>query len=299
MREQMRQTVEAAQDTICEALEALDDARFEEDRWEREGGGGGRSRVLQGGSIFEKAGVNSSVVYGTLSEEAAAAMRARRGKELGTSREFFATGVSLVFHPRNPWVPTVHANFRYFELGEGDAWWFGGGADLTPNFLDEEDAVHFHTTFKTTCDRHDPSYYPKYKAWCDRYFRIPHRGESRGVGGIFFDDLEGDDPAVLHAFVADCAASFLPAYMPLVMRHKDRPFSEAQRKWQLLRRGRYAEFNLVYDRGTLFGLRTAARIESVLMSLPPLARWDYVPSEEREPEAQRLLAVLREPRDWV
>jgi coproporphyrinogen III oxidase len=228
-------------------------------------------------------------------------MRSRRG-ELPDARDFFATGISLVMHPHNPMAPTVHANFRYFEVGEGEAAWFGGGADLTPSYLVEEDVRHFHETWKTACDAHDAAYHPRFKAWCDDYFNIPHRGERRGVGGIFFDDLEADATHDLQArfdFVSDCATAFLPSYMPIVERRQGLAFTEQNKAWQQLRRGRYVEFNLVYDRGTIFGLRTNARIESVLMSLPLTARWEYDHQPTPDSDEGRMLAVLRSPVDWV
>jgi len=214
----------------------------------------------------------------------------------GQGRAFYATGVSLVIHPRNPYVPTVHANFRYFE--KGDAWWFGGGADLTPYYLFEEDARHFHATLKAACDRHGAAHYAAFKAACDDYFVIAHRRERRGVGGIFFDYLGGDAEARF-AMVADLGKAFLPAYLPIVERRGNTPYGERERAWQLLRRGRYVEFNLVYDRGTLFGLRTDGRIESILMSLPPLARWESLPDPDPASAEAKLLEVLRTPRDWA
>ena len=301
MRDKMEAMVRNAQDEICDAVSKLDGTSFHEDTWERPGGGGGTSRVIQGGNVFEKAGVNVSVVYGTLSEEAARSMGG--GQELGNQDlDFFATGISLVIHPHNPMAPTAHANFRYFERGDGSkpgSWWFGGGADLTPSYLFEEDCRHFHQTFKDTCDKHDPAYYPEYKAWCDRYFQIKHRGETRGVGGIFFDNLKDKPADEILAFSTECAASVVPAYLPLVERRKDMDFTPAQKDWQQLRRGRYVEFNLVYDRGTVFGLRTAGRIESILMSLPLTARWEYCNEPEAGSDEDKLLEVLRTPRDWV
>ena len=301
MRIAMPELARDTQDAICRALTEIDGGRFQEDTWERPGGGGGWSRVLQEGQVFEKAGVNVSVVHGTLSEQAASAMRARRA-DVPDDRRFFATGISLVLHPHNPMCPTVHANFRYFELGDGVACWFGGGADLTPSYLFEEDAQHFHGVWKQACDSHDPTYYPRFKAWCDDYFYLPHRGERRGIGGIFFDDLEPDpqhDLTARFAFVQSCCAAFLPSYLPILERRKDAKFTEQQRAWQQIRRGRYVEFNLVYDRGTLFGLKTNARIESVLMSLPLTARWEYDHHPEPTSDEGRLVAVLREPRAWV
>ncbi len=308
MRARMEAMVKAAQDDICAAIEKLDDAgpgpggHFQEDTWQREGGGGGRSRVLQEGAVFEKAGVGVSVVHGTLSAEAARSMGGGRGLNEGSDLRFFATGVSLVIHPRNPMAPTAHANYRYFERGDGSeegSWWFGGGADLTPAYLFDEDAVHFHRVHKEACDRHDARFYPRFKQQCDEYFLIPHRGERRGVGGIFFDDLHDREADALLAFAADCAASFVPAYLPLVERRKDMPFSEQHKRWQQLRRGRYVEFNLVYDRGTTFGLRTGGRVESILMSLPLTARWEYDQHPAPGSEEARLLEVLRHPPAWI
>lgn len=277
------------QDTICLALEAADgEAHFREDLWERDGGGGGRTRVMENGALFEKAGVNFSAVEGTLPEELA--------KKLGggDEREFFATGVSLVLHPLNPYVPTVHANFRYLE--RGNTGWFGGGADLTPYYPFREDVVHFHHTLKQACDQHHASYYPKFKKWCDEYFTIKHRDEMRGVGGIFFDYLKGDLREIF-AFVRSAGESLLPAYLPIIEKRRRLSFGEREREFQLIRRGRYVEFNLVYDRGTTFGLETRGRTESILMSMPPLARWnyDYHPAPGT-PEAEAW--TYYQPKDW-
>jgi coproporphyrinogen III oxidase len=290
--------VRQAQDRITLALTERDPSGFQEDRWTRDGGGGGITRVLQDGAVFDNAGVNTSVVHGELPEAAMEAMRAKRDLNTKT-RQFFATGISLVLHPRNPMAPTVHANYRYFELGDREAWWFGGGADLTPSYLFKEDATHFHGTLKSACDRHDPAYYPRFKPWCDRYFHIPHRGEARGVGGIFFDDLNDRPQEEIFAFSKDCAASFLPSYLPILDRRRDLDFTDGQRAWQGLRRGRYVEFNLVYDRGTIFGLRTGARTDSVLMSLPRTARWGYAHQPEPGSPEAALTDVLREPRAWA
>jgi coproporphyrinogen III oxidase len=294
-------------DEISEFFETLDGkATFREDRWERPGGGGGHSRVMIDGDLFEKAGVNRSVVHGTLPPAAVARLGGRAPE--GESARFFATGVSLVMHPHNPHVPTVHLNVRYFELSAMDGTvldgWFGGGTDLTPFMPWEEDAVDFHRVLKETCDAHDSAYYPRFKAWCDDYFVNTHRDqERRGVGGVFFDNLRpGVDgmPArdALHAFVYAIGAVLPSAYGPIANRRRQLPFTEAQRHFQLLRRGRYVEFNLVHDRGTIFGLQTAARIESVLMSLPPLAAWDYAPEFAPGSEEARLIAMLA-PREWV
>lgn len=277
------------QDEISAGLEAIDGrARFEEDLWQRPGGGGGRSRVLVDGAVFERAGVNFSEVHGELPEVLAAEMP-------GEGRSFVATGVSLVLHPLNPHVPTVHANFRY--IAKGQTWWCGGGADLTPYVAYEEDARHFHRTLRSACDRHDPDYYPRFKKRCDEYFYLPHRAEARGIGGIFFDNLSGD-PERIFRFVEDVGHAFLDCYLPIVERRREQAWTDRQRAFQLLRRGRYVEFNLIYDRGTVFGLKTKGRTESILMSMPPLARWEYdhVP-EPGSPEAA--LVALLQPRDWL
>lgn len=281
------------QQRITCRLEALDGAaRFREDAWQREGGGGGFTRVLEGGALFEKAGVNWSDVRGELPEDFARQIP-------GEGRAFRATGVSLVLHPLTPMVPTVHANFRFLEKGERR--WFGGGADLTPYYPWREDVVHFHRTWKTVCDRHDPAHYPRFKKWCDEYFTLPHRGETRGVGGIFFDYLEGSDEAGLErvfAFVRDAGEAFLDAYVPIAERRRAEPYGEAERAFQLWRRGRYVEFNLLYDRGTVFGLKTGGRTESILMSLPPLARWVY---DHRPAPGSREAALFEylKPTDWL
>jgi coproporphyrinogen III oxidase len=278
------------QDRICAAVTALDGAGpFREDPWTRAGGGGGRTRVLADGGVFEKAGVNYSEVFGQFSEEFAAQIP-------GEGRDFTATGISLVLHPRNPLVPTVHANFRY--LTRGSKWWFGGGADLTPYYPFRADVIHFHQTWQGVCTRHGPPVdYRRFKKWCDDYFFLAHRGEARGVGGIFFDYLEGDFDRLL-AFVQDAGNAFEDAYLPIARRHRDDPYTEAQRAWQEFRRGRYVEFNLIYDRGTLFGLKTGGRTESILMSLPPVVRWryDYQPAPG-SPEAE--LYDYLKPQDWA
>ncbi|MCI0650882.1 MAG: oxygen-dependent coproporphyrinogen oxidase [Planctomycetes bacterium] len=302
MRKEMEELVRSAQDSICAALAKLDGGRFLEDEWERPGGGGGRSRVLEGGAVLERAGVNVSVVHGALPEDAARAMRGGAGEALPAGVSFFAAGISLVIHPRNPFVPTVHANYRYFECGEpgaSGAWWFGGGADLTPCYLFEEDAAHFHRTLKRACEAHDPAYYPRFKRWCDDYFLIRHRGERRGVGGIFFDDLRDRPAPVIFSFLKECVGSFLGSYLPIVERRCGLSFTDEHRRWQALRHGRYVEFNLIYDRGTTFGLRTGARTESVLMALPRTARWEYGYDPNPESPEGRLVQVLRVPRDWA
>ncbi len=290
LKQRMVAFIHALQDDICGALERLDGgARFREDPWEREGGGGGRSRVLEGGAFLEKGGVSTSVVFGQLEDTFSKRLQ-------GEGRDFWAAGLSLVLHPRNPHVPTVHANYRLIH--QGPKAWFGGGADLTPYYLYDEDAAHFHRTLKAACDRHDAAHYPRFKAECDRYFHLRHRGEARGVGGLFFENMGGELEREF-AFVQDVARAFLPSYLPIAERRKDTPHTEAQRRWQEVRRGRYVEFNLLYDRGTIFGLETRGRTESILMSLPPQVRWryDYHP-EPGTPEA-RLEEVLRAPRDWA
>jgi coproporphyrinogen III oxidase len=277
------------QDRIAQSIESLDGNHFREDTWSREGGGGGRTRVLEEGRVFEKAGVNFSSVHGNLPEQFASKI------PLGTGTEFFATGISLVFHPRNPMVPAVHANFRYLE--KGDASWFGGGSDLTPCYPFAEDAAHFHRTLKQACDRHDVEFYPRFKKWCDEYFVLKHRGEMRGVGGIFFDYVQGDFEKNF-AFVRQAGDAFLDAYLPIARRRMDEPYGEPERQYQLYRRGRYVEFNLLYDRGTIFGLETRGRTESILMSLPPLVRWvyDFKPAPgSREEKALEFF----QPRDWA
>ena len=265
--------VEEQQAAICKTLESLDGQSFQKDRWERAGGGGGLTSILSDGGLFERAGVNTSTVWGELDGDS-------------RDRRFFATGVSMVLHPKSPMVPTMHANFRY--LTRGDDGWFGGGSDLTPFYPHREDVIIFHTSWKEICDRHDPTYYARFKRWCDEYFYLPHRGETRGVGGIFFDDLR-DNPEAVFRFVADCASNVLLPYLPIVRRRRDEPYGERERQFQLLRRGRYVEFNLLYDRGTSFGLATGGRTESILMSLPPLARWCYnYEPEAASPEAQAM-----------
>ncbi|KFO26666.1 oxygen-dependent coproporphyrinogen-III oxidase, mitochondrial [Fukomys damarensis] len=291
---------------VCQALAQVDcGASFSVDRWERKEGGGGISCVLQDGRVFEKAGVSISVVHGNLSEEAAKQMRSR-GKVLKTKNgklPFSAMGVSSVIHPKNPHAPTIHFNYRYFEVEEADGnkqWWFGGGCDLTPTYLNQEDAVHFHRTLKEACDQHGPDLYPKFKKWCDDYFFITHRGERRGIGGIFFDDLDSPSKEEVFRFVQSCAQAVVPSYIPLVKKHCEESFTPQEKLWQQLRRGRYVEFNLLYDRGTKFGLFTpGSRIESILMSLPLTARWEYMHSPSENSKEAEILEVLRHPKDWV
>jgi coproporphyrinogen III oxidase len=307
------------QDEICAGLQAVDGVSlFKEDSWEREEGGGGRSRVLTEGGVFEQAGVNFSEVWG---HQLPPSILKQRPEAAG--HQFYATGTSMVLHPRNPYAPTVHLNYRYFEAGP--VWWFGGGADLTPYYPFAEDASHFHRTFQQTCNKHHPEYYPVFKRWCDEYFYLKHRNETRGIGGIFFDYQDGLDPLYrgphpdkaaalysdqlppqknrswedLFAFVSDCGRTFLPAYAPIVEKRHRTEYGDRERQFQLYRRGRYVEFNLVYDRGTIFGLQTNGRTESILMSLPPLVRWEYgYRPEPNTPEAE-LYEVFLKPNDWA
>ena len=285
------------QERICNALAAEDGQPFREDGWERPGGGGGRSRVLEGGRLFEKAGVNFSHVFGEGLPPSATAQR----PELA-GRGFQAMGVSLVIHPRNPYVPTSHANVRFFIAEKPDAnpvWWFGGGFDLTPYYGDPDDARHWHATAKAACDPFGDDVYARYKQWCDDYFFLKHRGEPRGIGGLFFDDLNEWGFGRSFAFMRSVGDHYVPAYLPIVQRRRGRPYGDREREFQLYRRGRYVEFNLVYDRGTIFGLQTGGRTESILMSLPPLVSWryDWHP-EPGSPEAE-LYEVYLKPRDWL
>lgn len=305
--------IQALQESITTQLETLEPtARFHSSYYLRDNQKGfGDSRVLQDGQTFEKAGCNISVIKSTLSVAAVKQMRAERFDWWDGVSElpYFVAGCSLVVHPRNPHAPTVHFNYRYFEIqdpqdpaGPPKAWWFGGGTDLTPSYLYDEDVQHFHGLYKKACDAHDPTYYPRFKKWCDEYFRIPHRGESRGVGGIFFDDLADRSPDAIFAFVRDASNSFLPAYFPLVAARSQQSYTPAQKEWQQLRRGRYVEFNLVYDRGTKFGLAMKEpRTESILMSLPLTARWEYEPKTAtiEGSEEKRLLDILQVPVEWV
>lgn len=286
------------QDRICFALSQEDnDALFLEDSWEREQGGGGRSRVLENGAVFEKAGVNFSHVHGDALPPSATAAR----PELA-GRSFQAMGVSLVIHPHNPYVPTSHANVRFFiaeKEGEEPVWWFGGGFDLTPYYGFEEDVVHWHQTAKDACAPFGDEIYPEFKAWCDRYFYLKHRDEPRGVGGLFFDDLNRFGFEKSFALMRSIGDAYVPAYQPIVARRKGHDYGERERDFQLYRRGRYVEFNLVYDRGTIFGLQSGGRTESILMSLPPLVRWEYdYQPESGTPEAELYEKFLIH-REWL
>lgn len=290
-------TARAIQEHITAFVREVEGAPLREDTWQRPGGGGGRTRVIADGRVFEKGGVNWSAVHGTLTADAAKAMAAR-DVEVGDGR-FFATGTSVVLHPRHPRIPTVHCNYRYFELDNGRTWWVGGGADLTPYYVDEDGFRHFHAVHKAVCDAVDPSWHPRFKAWADDYFHLRHRSEHRGIGGLFFDDLADRDLDELLAFQRSCGQAFTDAYRPFVDAWRDRPVLPHERDWQLHRRGRYVEFNLVWDRGTVFGLHTQARIESVLMSLPPHARWTYDHHPDPGTPEAALIEVLTTPRDWV
>ncbi|KAI0632342.1 Coproporphyrinogen oxidase [Trametes polyzona] len=343
MRQRVEEYISKLQDDIVSALEKLDPnaPAFKRDAWLRAQGGRGLSCVFAvpvpppgvapQETVLEKGGVNISVVHGMLPPPAIKQMRADHSSipDVQSSVPFFAAGISLVIHPRNPHAPTVHANYRYFEITEPPtdaeqaagkpgkliAWWFGGGSDLTPSYLYEEDAAHFHRTIRDACAPHGAAVYPTFKRWCDEYFFIAHRGEARGIGGIFFDDLcdephkkfaDGDarprTPDEIFAFIKAAGDAFVPSYVPILERRIRTPSDEHERRWQLLRRGRYVEFNLVYDRGTKFGLMTpGARIESILMSLPETARWEYMSELGTDPETRegKLVEVLKTPREWI
>ena len=300
MKESFYNYICELQDTITAALELADGgASFKEDIWERPEGGGGRTRVLEDGVVFEKGGVNISGVHGTLPKSMQTHLNV-------SEASFYACGLSLVLHPKNPMAPTVHANWRYFEMYDLDGnivdQWFGGGLDLTPYYLFEEDAIHFHQTCKNACGRHDPKFYSEYKKKCDAYFWNAHRDEARGLGGLFFDYLKPTPKRSLeewYAFVTDVADNFLEAYLPILDRRKDLPYTEEQKKWQEIRRGRYVEFNLVHDKGTLFGLKTNGRIESILMSLPPKVQWHYDYQPEKDSPEAMLMEVIMKPKNWV
>ena len=300
MKDKFYKYIQELQDVITAKLEEVDGkAKFQEDIWKREEGGGGRTRVIENGSVFEKGGVNISGVHGKLPKSMQDYFKV-------DEVDFFACGLSLVLHPKNPFVPTVHANWRYFEMynerGEIIDSWFGGGQDLTPYYLFEEDASHFHTVCKTSCDRHNDGFYKSYKQKCDEYFYNPHRNEGRGIGGLFFDYCKKSEEMTMrnwYNFVAEVGNSFLEAYVPIVEKRKNLVYTQEQRKWQEIRRGRYVEFNLVHDKGTLFGLRTNGRIESILMSLPPHVQWVYNHHPKKGSEEAKLLEVLKEPKEWV
>ena len=300
MKDQFYKYIETLQDAITTTIEELDGvAKFKEDIWKRDEGGGGKTRVIENGAVFEKGGVNVSAVYGKLPE----ALRKQFKVDEG---DFFACGLSLVLHPKNPFAPTVHANWRYFEMynpqGEIVTQWFGGGQDLTPYYLFNEDAIHFHTVCKKVCDNHQEEFYPIFKENCDDYFWNTHRNEARGIGGLFFDYLKETDMFTMQDrfdFVTAVGNSFLESYVPIVEKRKNMSYEKSHKDWQEIRRGRYVEFNLVHDRGTLFGLKTNGRIESILMSLPPSVQWKYNYSPEEDSEEQKLIEVLTNPKEWV
>lgn len=290
----------ALQDKICLELENLDEkAKFKEDKWSRPEGGGGRTRIINNGNVFEKGGVNVSVVHGELP-------KIFKEKFNTLQATFYACGISLVLHPFSPKIPTVHANWRYFEMYDNNnelkTSWFGGGSDLTPYYLDKEDAKHFHLVNKKACDLHDLSYYPKFKKACDEYFYNSHRQESRGIGGIFFDYLKENEKHSMQDhlnFSISSSNSFLEAYLPIVLKHKKESFNQDEKIWQEIRRGRYVEFNLLHDRGTHFGIKTNGRTESILMSLPSTVRWEYNHHPEKDSEEYKLVEILKNPISWV
>lgn len=289
------------QDTICKALETEDGAAvFSEENWQREEGGGGRTRILRDGAVIEKGGVLFSAVEG----EAPAFLFSERDHSVAQGQkrgQFFATGVSIVIHPKNPLIPIIHMNIRYFEMDNGTRW-LGGGIDLTPHYIVEEDARFFHQQLKKVCDRHHQNYYTDFKKWADDYFYISHRKETRGIGGIFFDRLNTSEDMSFEknlAFWKEVGETFAPVYTELIRRHKHKAFTEAHKQWQLLRRGRYVEFNLVYDKGTKFGLETNGRVESILMSLPKLAGWEYDFKPLADSEEARTLSLLKKGIDWA
>ncbi|MDB4904139.1 MAG: coproporphyrinogen oxidase [Mucilaginibacter sp.] len=290
------------QDEICAALESLDGkGHFEEEKWERDGGGGGRTRIIQKGNIFEKGGVNFSAVHGQLPESIKKALKVEQD-------DFFATGISIVIHPNHPMVPIIHMNIRYFEMpssfgaGSEPVRWFGGGIDLTPHYVIADDARYFHAYLKSVCDKFYPDFYHRFKLWADDYFFIKHRNETRGIGGIFYDRLTASDDLTWDAifeFSKALGRSFIPIYTELVNRNREKEFTEEQQFWQYQRRSRYTEFNLVYDAGTKFGLETNGRIESILMSLPPTAKWVYNYKAEPGSEEEQTLSLLKKGINWV
>ena len=295
-RDEVAEAYQHIQDQICNGLAIADGkAQFEEEIWQRDGGGGGRTRVIQHGNVIEKGGVNFSAVHGKLPEGVKRAFNVE-------SDDFFATGVSIVMHPENPFVPIIHMNIRYFEMDDQTRW-FGGGIDLTPHYVIPTDARFFHHRLKQTCDEFDLSFYPKFKATADDYFFIKHREETRGVGGIFYDRLRPENTQLNFTQILDFSLAigntFLPVYAELIDRNRDQSFTDAQKEWQYLRRSRYAEFNLVYDAGTKFGLETNGRIESILMSLPPTAKWNYNPQILVNSEEEKTQNFLVKGIDWV
>lgn len=296
-KENVRDWFIELQQSICSELEKADgQGKFITDRWERPGGGGGVSRIINNGVVIEKGGVNFSAVHGQAPEHVLKSLNLS-----GTQAEFFATGVSIVIHPHSPMVPIIHMNVRYFEMSTGQSW-FGGGIDLTPHYVVEEDARYFHQQLKTVCDQHHPSYYTDFKKWADDYFFIKHRNETRGVGGIFFDYLKeenGFSKEQRFEFVKSVGSSFAPIYTHFMNKNKNLPYTEAEQQWQYLRRGRYVEFNLVWDRGTKFGLETDGRTESILMSLPPQANWTYNHQATEGSREAHTLSLLKKGIPWI
>ena len=300
MKDKFYQYIVDLQNSITSKLEEIDGvASFKEDIWKRPEGGGGKTRVIENGAVFEKGGVNISGVFGKLPESMQNYFNV-------SDCDFFACGLSLVLHPKNPMVPTVHANWRYFEMYDNKGniidSWFGGGQDLTPYYLFEEDARHFHQTCKIACDKHDNGFYTEFKKRCDEYFYNSHRNEARGVGGLFFDYCKASETMTMESwynFVTEIGNSFLDAYVPIVEKRKHLTYNKEQRNWQEIRRGRYVEFNLVHDKGTLFGLKTNGRIESILMSLPPHVQWVYNHHPENGSDEEKLLETLKHPKNWV
>ena len=300
-KEDIARWFQELQDSICQGLEQTDGSgKFHEDSWQRTGGGGGKTRTLTNGSIIEKGGVNFSEVYGETPKKILEALGFEKAN-------FYATGVSIVMHPSNPMVPIIHMNVRYFEMTSDSnptdtKWWFGGGIDLTPHYIREEDAQFFHQELKHTCDRHHADYYPSFKQWADDYFYLKHRNETRGVGGIFFDRLSEDPPFTKRSrweFVQSVGSAFLPIYQHLMQKNHRLPFGEKEKHWQMVRRGRYVEFNLVWDKGTKFGLDTGGRTESILMSLPPQAQWIYDYQPPPTSEEYQTLTKLKKDIDWI
>mmetsp|Transcript_12362 Transcript_12362/g.37705 ORF Transcript_12362/g.37705 Transcript_12362/m.37705 type:complete len:364 (+) Transcript_12362:194-1285(+) len=299
----------ALQDHVCHEVVEADKSgqHFQEDEWQRtQGSGGGRTRVLEDGDLFEKAAANVSVVRGRLNAERASAMRERGNRSVEADTEYFAAALSIVFHSLSPMVPTLRGDVRVFQTTARDEngqkksiAWAGGGADLTPSYLYEKDAVEFHRYWKQVCDRHSVADYANFKAWCDRYFYIPMRKEHRGIGGIFFDDLDFSEPAQVEGFLSDVATGWMQSFRPIAERRRKEPYGKQEREWQLIRRGRYAEFNLVYDRGVRFGLLGGGRTESIMVSAPPLIRWKYNYTPAQGSREEELLKVLRQPRDWA
>jgi coproporphyrinogen III oxidase len=310
IREDVTAWLQNLQTTICAALEEADGkAKFTIENWERPEGGGGTTRVAAEGNVIEKGGVNFSAVHGEapaflLNEHAHSVTTTVHSSFTGEIKKpttFYATGVSIVIHPKNPMVPIIHMNIRYFEMSSG-AYWLGGGIDLTPHYVNETDAKYFHNTLKTVCDKHHANYYKDFKKWADDYFFIKHRNETRGIGGIFFDKLSSSEGMHFRknlAFWKDVGETFAPLYTELIKRSKNLPYTEAEKQWQLIRRGRYAEFNLVYDKGTKFGLETNGRIESILMSLPPLASWLYDFKPQPGSKEEKTLSLLKKGIEWV